>query len=244
MRDFSLSTVLAAACIAVGMVSSAAVLGRTLVDIRRAQDTLTVTGSAKRQLASDFAVWRASVSYAAPVMKEASAELDRYVERVRGFLKTENVGDADVKWQPVAVMRQDERRPDGTPTGKVAAWELTQSFEMRTPDVQRVTELARKIGDLIREGVPVQSFPIDYLYTKLADLRIEMMAEATADAKARAERIAASAGARVGTIRSARQGVFQLTPRFSTDVSDYGLNDTSSLEKDLTAVVNVTFALD
>jgi hypothetical protein len=71
-----------------------------------------------------------------------------------------------------------------------------------------------------------------------------MLSEATQDARARADAIARSAGGEIGAVRSVRMGVFQITPRHSTEVSDYGINDTSSLEKDITAVVRVTFAVD
>ncbi len=86
--------------------------------------------------------------------------------------------------------------------------------------------------------------PPEYHYTKIAELKKEMLAEAAKDAKQRAEQIASSTGSSIGTVRSARMGVMQITPADSNDVSDSGMNDTSSLEKDITAVVNVSFAVD
>lgn len=83
----------------------------------------------------------------------------------------------------------------------------------------------------------------EYLYTRLADIRVAMLGEATRDARERAAVIATAAGSEIGAVRSARMGVFQITPRHSTEVSDYGINDVSSLEKDITAVVRVTFAV-
>ncbi|MCY7337039.1 MAG: SIMPL domain-containing protein, partial [Chamaesiphon sp.] len=74
--------------------------------------------------------------------------------------------------------------------------------------------------------------------------RIEMVAEATKDAKARAESIAKTTGNRVGGVRSADTGVFQITPRYSTAVSNEGRYDTTSIDKDITAVVSVKFGID
>ena len=71
-----------------------------------------------------------------------------------------------------------------------------------------------------------------------------MLGRATENAKQRATSMASSTGNRIGTIRSAKMGVFQITPPTSTDVSDYGENDTSSLEKKVMAVVSVTFAIN
>jgi hypothetical protein len=68
-----------------------------------------------------------------------------------------------------------------------------------------------------------------------------MLAEATKDAKERAKQIAENTGSSVGSVRSARMGVLQITPSDSNEVSGLGINDTSSLEKDITAVVNIEF---
>ena len=70
-----------------------------------------------------------------------------------------------------------------------------------------------------------------------------MLREATKDAKKRAEEIASSSGNKIGAIRSAKMGVFQITPVNSYDVSDWGNNDTTSLEKKVNAVVKADFAI-
>ena len=131
----------------------------------------------------------------------------------------------------------------GRETGRILGYRLTQSFEIRSGDVDGITRLSQRATELINEGIPLVSPPPEYLYTRLADERVRMLAEATEDARARAEVIAKSAGSEIGPVRDARMGVFQITPRHSTEVSDYGINDVTSLEKDITAVVKVTFAV-
>jgi uncharacterized protein len=69
------------------------------------------------------------------------------------------------------------------------------------------------------------------------------MAEATKDARARAEQIAAQGGRTIKQLRSARMGVVQINPRYSAATSWEGNNDTSSLEKTMITTVNATFAL-
>ena len=48
-------------------------------------------------------------------------------------------------------------------------------------------------------------------------------------------------GSSVGKVKQVKMGVFQITPPDSTDVSDYGMNDTSTIDKKVTAVANVVF---
>jgi hypothetical protein len=71
-----------------------------------------------------------------------------------------------------------------------------------------------------------------------------MLAKASENAKQRAENMVRAAGNKVGLMRSAKMGVFQITPVTSTDVSDYGENDTTSLDKKVTAVVSAAFAIE
>ena len=89
-----------------------------------------------------------------------------------------------------------------------------------------------------------QSSEPQYFYTKLSDLKIEILAEATKDARQRVEQLAINSGCKVGTLRFASMGVLQITKAYSTEVSDYGIYDISSLEKDVKAVVTCGFSID
>jgi hypothetical protein len=110
--------------------------------------------------------------------------------------------------------------------------------------VDKVAQIARQATELINQGILLESMPPEYHYTKLGELKIEMLSEAAKDAKERAKQIASSTGSDIGSVRSAKMGVMQITPADSNEVSDYGMNDTTALEKDITAVVNVSFAIE
>jgi hypothetical protein len=75
--------------------------------------------------------------------------------------------------------------------------------------------------------------------TNLGDLKLRVIGEATANARARAELIATNSRCRVGEVREARAGVLQITPPWSTEVTSSGVNDTTSIEKDITSVVSL-----
>ena len=92
-------------------------------------------------------------------------------------------------------------------------------------------------------GVPLTVQPVQYIYTQLPKLRPSLLADATRDAQQRARVLTAATGAHLGKLRGVDVGVFQVTSPNSTQVSDYGTYDTTTRDKDVTAVVNVTFAL-
>jgi hypothetical protein len=95
----------------------------------------------------------------------------------------------------------------------------------------------------MEQGVVLETDDIQFIYTKAGETKVQMMAEATEDARRRAEEIAARGGRAVRELRSARMGVVQINPLYSTDTSSEGNNDTSSLEKTITATVTAEFTL-
>ena len=105
-----------------------------------------------------------------------------------------------------------------------------------------VERVSREATQLIEAGVPITSGAPAYFYTKLGELKIEMLAEASKDARTRAERMLKTAGdARIGDLTKADMGVINVNPANSTATSWDGNNDTTSLEKDIITIVHVTF---
>jgi len=227
-----------------GLVLAALIGASTLKAVKRAGDEIEVTGSFKKQVRSDYAVWKAAIALQGPDLQGASAQATADAQRLVAFLRTNGIADSSVTMRPLETEALYRVAENGATTSELTGYKVTQRVEVRSADVARITALSQRANDLIGQRIPLGSSSVDYLYTQLERVRGEMLADATRDAKRRAEAIAQAAGAEVGGIRSARMGVFQVTPRNSTEVSDYGMNDTSSLDKDVTAVVRVTFAVD
>jgi hypothetical protein len=91
--------------------------------------------------------------------------------------------------------------------------------------------------------VEIESSAPRYLYSKLSELKIDMLADATKDATTRATQIVTNANGSLGKLVEARMGVMQINPKGVTDVSDTGNNDVTSMEKEILAVVTVRFEL-
>jgi hypothetical protein len=142
----------------------------------------------------------------------------------------------------VSIYPQYEQTNYGS-TGKVIGYTLSQQVIVDSSDVDGITKLAKDSGTLINQGIFFTSEPLEYYYSKLNDLKLDMLAEATKNAKDRAERIAESSGSKVGSMRSADMGVFQVMAVNSTEVSDYGAYDTTSIDKNVMAVVRASFSL-
>jgi uncharacterized protein len=231
------------AALSVALVISSFINAGAIRKFRQPNDALSVTGSAKRPITSDYIIWRVSVSSQQPTPQAAYQELKTRTERVQRYLQEKKVPNDVVKLSSIDTSAITEV-VNGRETGKTLAYRLNQRFEIRSNDVDRISKLSQQSTELINEGIPLVSEAPEYLYTQLAKLRIEMVSEAAKDAKERAEAIARSTGNKVGSVQSAQTGVFQITSRNSTEVSNSGIYDTSSVEKDITAVVSVKFAME
>jgi hypothetical protein len=127
---------------------------------------------------------------------------------------------------------------------KTVGYRLSQLIEIRSDDIERIARLSSESITLIDEGVVFTANSPEYIYTKAGEAKIEMLAEATKDARLRADQIASQGGRVVAQLRSAKMGVFQITPIHSLHATWEGINDTSSLEKTITAVVTATFSMN
>ena len=207
-------------------------------------DAVSVTGSAKQRIVSDYVIWYTSVTSQQASPAEALRELDRWAERVRAFFVENGAQEDEVTLQPVYTEIVYGLTPEGQQTGEVVGYRLTRSFEVRSSRIEPIRRLVEASSGLLSEGIPLSAQQPQYVYTQLAKLRPRLLAEATKDAMARARVIVESTGKKLGGLRSVSVGVFQVTAPNSTDVEDYGIYDTSTVAKDVTAVVNVSFALD
>lgn len=163
---------------------------------------------------------------------------------MKQYLISKGVPEAEITISAVTTAAQHPTNENGVESSEVTGYLLKQSLEVRSADVDKVAAIARQATELINQDILIESNPPQFYYTKLGDLKIEMLGDAAADAKTRAERIASSTGNKIGYVRSAKMGVMQITPADSTEVSDEGISDTTSIDKDITAVVNVSFAVD
>ncbi|MCR4419133.1 MAG: SIMPL domain-containing protein [Clostridia bacterium] len=233
--------IVAAVVLAAALVASALVVTDTW---DKQRSSVTVTGAATKELRSDLAVWRLNLTRRSPDRAEALAGVKRDLEMVRQFLQARGIPEDQISLLPVSLNVIYQVDQFGRETGQIQAYQANQTVEVKSADVDRITEAYKSTGELVEKGVELFVEPPQYFYTRLDELKLEMLAQATENARQRAERIAQKAGGRLGSLRSAKMGVFQITPVHSTEVSDYGINDTSSLEKKITAVVNVQFNLE
>jgi uncharacterized protein len=234
----------AGVALALGLILSSLIFGWFFVKSKKGDDAVTVTGSAKKRIKSDLVVWSAGVTSQSAQLTDAYRQLSESIPRVRQYLIGKGIAENQITISSIQTTTLKKQDDNGIETSEIVGYSLRQYLEVRSNEVDKIAQIAREATELINQGILLESAAPQFHYTQLGDLKIEMLGEAARDAKTRAERIAASTGNSIGTVRSAKMGVMQITAAESTEVSDMGINDTSSIDKDVTAVVNISFAVD
>jgi len=203
---------------------------------KNADQTITVTGSAKKALVSDLGIQRGTIQAVAGDRRSAYQIVSQQMPIVINYLeengfKKEQIEIFGINGYPVYEISQQ-----GYQTSRVSYYIYNQRFEIK--------ELSLSLSSLVEKGLDINVEIPEYLYTKIDDMKIEIQAEASKNAMDRAGSIAVATGRSLGPLRNARMGVIQITPVNSNVISDYGMNDYTSIEKEITAVVSASFEID
>lgn len=232
-------------CIAVAVIASSVILsGGFLKVMKFTREQISVTGSATKEIRSDYIVWRGEFTRREADLKTAYTLLREDLARVKAYLASKGVADDEITISQAITETVYRKNEKGNDTNDIEGYRLTQGVEIRSYAVDKVDKVSRESTELIDQGIQFTSPAPEYFYMKLDELKVEMLAKATENAKERAESMVKATGNKIGFMRSARMGVFQITPATSTEVSDWGVNDTTALDKKVMAVVTVSFGIE
>jgi hypothetical protein len=245
------NTVIAAALIlGVSLVVGTAMVAGTMLKVKASGNVIAVTGSADKVIKSDTVKWSFRISRQGDVeaLKTESAGMKADTAKALAFLKQKGLSDAEITVRPLAVnpMYGSAKGFEGYANApqQIRSYNLEQTLVVESMRVDEVTKIAQETSEaMLADGVVFTTDMMEYYYSKFSDLKLEMMAAATENAKERASRIATSTGASLGAIQSASMGVFQVTAVNSMEISDYGAYDTSTIDKRVTAVVRTSFSI-
>lgn len=204
---------------------------------------INVTGSAKREIVSDFGILSGTVAVQSGTAESAYRELKREMPALINYLKAKGFPKDKIEFLTINSYPVYQMGQNGYQTNIIVGYTYSQRIQIKSTDVRKIKEISLDITSVVESGVNFQIEMPEYHYTKIAELKVEIQAEAAKDAMTRAQKIAEATGQEIGTLRDARMGVIQITPRLSNQVTDYGINDLSSIDKEITAVVNASFVI-
>lgn len=244
----SIGRVVAWGLLAAAIVASTFIAARAWKEVKtRTIRTIEVTGSAKRRITSDLIEWGATVTTRGDDQAGAYRQLKAQVAQVMAYLKQQGVTEKEIRASAVSANPVLETVTTGSGENRTErvvqhGFQTSQFISVQSQQVEKVERVSREVTSLLEAGVTVISQPPSYYYTKLGEIKVQMLAEAAKDARTRAEQMLISAGkATLGKLRKSDMGVININPPNSTATSWEGNNDTTSLEKDMITIVHCEF---
>jgi len=223
--------------LAIGFIISAFILGAFFVSARNEQ-SIRVVGQGVKSVTSDLIKWNMTINKTTNVAyrSEGPSWIQEDLNKVKKYLANNGIEEKDILVEPVSSYANYGNNG-------ITGYSFSQRIEVRSNDIEKIEKLALDNKALAKQDIYLQYSDLEYFVSNLAELKAEMLALATADAKTRALEIAKSSGNKVCGLLSARSGVFQIRKPLSTDVSDYGIYNTSSKEKEIAVTVTATFKI-
>lgn len=209
-------------------------------------DTIVVTGLGKKDFVSDLIVWSGSFSRLEMDLKEAYSKLDADREIIKKYFAAKGVADQELVFSAVDINKEYEYQylENGRSNRIFRGYSLTQTVKIESNDVDKVESISREVTELINQGLEFNSNRPQFYYTGLSDLKLEMISAATGDARQRAERIAENADAKLGDLKEASMGVFQIIAQNSNeDYSWGGTYNTAAKKKTATITMRLEFSI-
>lgn len=223
--------------LAIGLIVGGGLIGDGVVNARVGDRAVTVRGLAERDVQADVAVLPLRFTAAGDSLSDVQARIDADLAAVRRFLAEQGYEDSEISIGRLEVA--DLMSREYGPQNFHNRFILAQRVSVRTGDVERVQATTRALNDLVRQGVVLQEFRgPSYVFTGLNAVRPEMIAEATASARSGAEQFAEDSGARLGPIKQATQGSFQILARDAGDE-----DESSTPNKRVRVVTTVSYQL-
>ncbi|NHM08098.1 SIMPL domain-containing protein [Flavobacterium sp. CYK-4] len=243
MRNYANTLIIALAVVVAAFLFSDAFRNRN-----QSADTISVTGLGKKDFVSDLIVWSGSFSKKSMILKDAYAALDADREKIKSYLLSKGIQQNEIVFSAVNFNKDFDYiyNENGSTKQQIfTGFNLTQTVTIQSTQVNMIEDISRQSSELINSGVEFYSNPPEYYYTKLAELKIKMIAEATKDARTRAQSIAENAGAGLGNLKKSDMGVFQITGQNSSEDFSYGGSfNTMSKNKTANITVKLVYQVD
>ena len=231
------------ATLALGLGWSAHLIGTAIVKMRQ-DNAIRVKGTSEQVIESDLAKWECGYTVRNADLKAASSDLEAARQQMEKFLTTSGLKPDDYEIGDIGIRRIMKKNAKGEhDTNVIDLYEMSQSVKVESKEIMKVKGISVSIAELVKSGIEISPESPQYLYSGLESLKMDLLGKATKNAYERAQIIADNGGGKLAGLSSASQGVFQITAVNSTETSDEGSYNTSTIKKSVKCVVTLEFNL-
>lgn len=237
-----LIAMLFAGCVVIG---STWLLAKGIINFRSGEPKINVTGMAEKQITSDLIVWNVTANSEGYTRSEAYAEYKHTARQIKNYLQRHGISGKELEVSSVNISASTEEVYDkdrGSYVTVNKGFSASQTFTVTSKNLPKIERAYQEINELYDMGLDFNSDAPLYYYTKLNDLKMQMLKEASSNAYERAKTIAEGSDAGVGALLASSMGVFQIVGLNSDEEYSWGGTfNTSSKEKTASITVKATY---
>lgn len=222
-----------------GIVLASIIFGLFFYNARTVDQTIRVVGYSNQKFEADIVKWSFSFSEITSLngQKQGYADMSNKLQTIKNILNSLNIVLEETNIQPISIRKQYGQY------GKIEGFVLEQKIFVITKELEKIEQITINPKKFAQQNIALESSNLEYFSTKLPEIKKKLLGAATKDALKRAKEIANSADTRINKIQSARAGVFQITEPYTTEVSGYGMYQTSTRKKNIKVTISAVFSL-
>lgn len=202
-------------CLLAGLAILGFLLGKAALDYKQLDRSVTVKGLAERELNADIVIWPVQFTLADNDLQQLYESIERDSGKIRTFLAANGISAGEISQAAPAITDKSANMYGGD-SGAPFRYTAQQIVTVYSENIAAVRKTMSLMPELGKQGIVLtggyESQP-EYLFTRLNEIKPEMIEEATRKAREVAEKFAADSASTLGKIRQARQGQFSISPR-------------------------------
>ena len=236
-----------------GLAINGLILGRALERFKKEDRTISVKGFSEREVRSDLAVWTIKTRIADNDLAAGSKAIEDAKNKVIAFLLENGVNKEEIIQKDLIVNDKKAQEWDNSNAANSFRFIIDNIIQVRSSKVENIEKVSRMTDELLKRGVLLSNRndfqgAVRYYYTKLNEIKPEMLTDATKNAKNAAEQFAIESNTKIGKIKKANLGLFSFLDRDESlssraDAGGYssGVND---IVKKVRVVVSVEYSIE
>jgi len=229
---------------------SALFIGRSLQRFKAEDRSVSVKGFAEREVKADLAVWIIQTRMANNDLMEGSKAIDEAKNKVIAFMLQNQIKQEEIVVEGIVVTDKKAQQYDNFQQGNAFRYLITQNFQIRSNNVDLLQKVSRMTGELLQVGVFLSNSdygnPLQFYFTKLNEIKPQMITEATQNARKAAQQFANENDSKLGSLKKANQGLFTIVDRTASLSGGEGgyASGTNDLFKKVRVVISAEYSID
>lgn len=229
---------------------SAFLLGRSLQRFKAEDRSVSVKGFSEREVKADLAVWLIQSRIASNDLMTGNQEIEAAKNKIVNFLLQNQIKQEEIIPEGIMVTDKKAQEYDNYQQNIAYRYLITQNIQIRSSNVDLIQKVSRMTGELLGVGVVISNTnygnPLQFYFTKLNDIKPEMITEATQNARKAAEQFASENDSSLGRLKKANQGLFTIVDRTASLSGGEGgyMQSSNDLFKKVRVVISAEYSIN